>query len=353
MVAFQAGCDRPNAKTKPPQTSDKTTTSVADASLIATVDLQRLDVEQVRTHLGETPADKTPEQVAESIKTAVTDLLVLREMAVLELHARPGEPRRVAAERLLTGTWSPQKVCRGLTERELKQAYFADMARYRHPDSTSIWEAQWVCCHAPDDCPAERSRRCKSALKHPAQALHDRLLRDLPKGSGLASEVTRVSMQDSPLPASHGRPFEAAVTELASAVTQVQLKRYRFFVQGDPRFAGARFPATDPEVESTARDTGLGRLTGVVETVWGWSTALVVASEAARNSTFEMAKTEVQERLCRRRSIDARRAVRQRLFKTARVLWHDGNITDAFGKETLSALPPDARKRDAPHVPRL
>lgn len=321
--------------------------------IVASVDLSDVHLSQVRARVGARAGTASPQQLAAALLLAVSDTLVLRELAVLNHHPRPDEAAHEAAERFLAGIWSADNGCPNLSEDALRMAWMQSRTNLHHPSRLTIWEGQFVCCRSPADCQPAPASACKARLHPVAERLRRQIDRELPGATGLAADVTSIALDDSPLPASHGVIVESGIAELAAEATELRLRRYTFHRQNEPGFAGARLTPTEPEVEAAASAAALGAALGPIETVWGWSVFVLVAREAAQRAAFEdpAVRSLLRRQVCSGAVQAERLEYRKRLLAGARLDWRRPAIAAAFGADVVAALAPDASARVAPHVP--
>ena len=328
--------------------------SVPVDPIMARVDLTDVRLSQVQARLGES-AQPEPQQIAHALLGAVSDTLVLRELAVLEHRPKAGETAHAAAARFLAGIWPTDDGCPNLSKDALRMAWMETRGRLHHPSRMTIWEGQFVCCTSPATCDPASANACKARLHPSAQALHERIDAGLPSATGLAAGVTMIALDLSPLASSHGAVAEMAIAELSGEVTELRLRRYTFHGQNEPGFAGARLVPTEPEVEAAARQAALGAAVGPIETVWGWSVFVLVAREPAQRAAFgdPAVRQRLRQEVCSKLVETERLAYRKRLLAGARLQWRRSAIEAAFGPAVVGALAPDASAREPPHVPEL
>ena len=355
LTASLLALSGPMGCNKPPAPLARPAAAPAPASpdpVVARVDLSDVHLSQVRARLGDT-AQTPPPEIAQALLGAVSDTLVLRELAVLDHRPRPGESAHEAAARFLAGIWSADNGCPNLSKDALRMAWMAARGQLHHPSRMTIWEGQFVCCTSPATCEPAAASACKARLHPAATGLHHRIHAGLPPATGLAAGVTMIALADSPLASSHGAVAEVEIADLSVAVTELRLRRYTFHGQNEPGFAGARLVPTEPEVEAAARRAALGAAVGPIETVWGWSVFVLVAREPVHRATFDDPGVRQRLRLevCTEQVEAERLAYRKRLLGGARLLWQRPAIEAAFGAAVVAALAPDASANVAPHVP--
>lgn len=323
--------------------------------VIAQVDLGQVTLAQVRERLGQTVhADSADTAAAEAILAAATDVLVIREMAVLKEAPKADERPWQAVDRFLSAVWNGKGGC-NLGKDDLRWTYLREVGRYKHPASTTVWDAQFVCCDTTAGCPITEEEACRKRLR----PLADRLSQDLRAAFarmpplGAAAEVTLTTIDDSPVRALRVPEFEAQVAGLTDKEPKVQLRRYTFFARGEPGFEKAHFRSTDPAMEQDALRRHLGEIAGPIDTAWGADVYMVVAREPSKNGGLEQAeiRSEVEKQACADAATQERNLYRQKLLAGARVLWNKDLIVKAFGKRVMALLPPDASARELPHIP--
>ena len=322
---------------------------------MAQVDLGQVTLAQVRERLGQTVhADSADVAAAESILAAATDVLVIREMAVLKEAPRPGERPWQAVDRFLAAVWNGKGGC-NLGKDDLRWTYLREVGRYKHPASTTVWDAQFVCCDTTAGCPIAEDEACRKRMRPLADHLGETLRAAFARlpALGPSGDATVTTIDDSPVRALRVPEFEAQVAALTDKEPKVQLRRYTFFARGEPGFEKAHFRSADPAMEQDAVHRRLGEIAGPIDSAWGADIYMVVAREPSKNGGLEQPeiRSEVERQACADAAAQERNLYRQKLLAGARVLWNKDLIIKTFGKKALALLPPDASARELPHIP--
>jgi hypothetical protein len=308
--------------------------------VVAQVDLSELRLSQVQDRLDTTIyADSKADAAAQALQLAVSDVLVVREMAVIGQKPLPGERFSQASDRFLAQVWTGRNACPA-TEPDLKWAYLSEMGRYKHPPSFTLWDAQVQCCEDVDACPQATLQACRDDLRPMLDALRAAAARELAALPPLPVDVTQVALDQSAVRDRHVPAFEGVVANASAHEPRLQLRRYTAFA-ADPAFPRRGFRRTDPQLERMARDAALGSVVGPIETVWGLSVALIVAREPPAEGGLEdpAVRKAVHLRLCELSAVEERQAYRGRLLKGALVKWRDDLIRRRFGDEVVRKLP--------------
>jgi len=322
---------------------------------IAQVDVSTVHLSQVHERLAQmVHADSQDHAVAEAIVAATADVLVLREMAVLKEGPREGEKLWQTVDRFLAAVWNAKTGC-NLGKDDLRWTYLRDLGRYKHPASTTVWDAQFVCCDSSEGCGVLQEESCRKRLRAPAIALAASLRSSFARmpDLGPAADATRTTIEDSPARSRRVPEFEAQVAASIDREPKLQLRRYTFFARGEPGFEKAAFRKTDPAIESVAASLRIGEIAGPIDTAWGIDVLLIVAREPGRSGGMDRPdiKSDVMLQACEDASQQERSAYRQKLLAGARVIWNKPLIEKTFGKQALALLPPDATARELPHIP--
>lgn len=268
-----------------------------NSDVAARVDLSDVTLGHVRAHLSKRPV--TPESVAESVVAAIVDVLVLRELAVLDIRPRTDEPKPEAVRRLLNQVYSPHTHCGGVSQRDLKLAYMTQLARFKHPASWTLWTAL-------------------TPVEDDAKRLVAALSTALPPPPDLPSETTCTG-PDGPVAKSHAVPFEQVVASLPNPATPIQLRRYTFYDQQDPKIAPGHFRGTDPNVAAAVSGLKIGALTGPIRGATAWHVVLVVCRDKRRFSALSdpTVQAELRVQMCQGAADLARKEHIERLLKGA------------------------------------
>ncbi len=304
---------------------------------MATVDDAPIQLRDIRARMA--PGTVTAKLVAAAVVQAVVDSLVLRELAALDIHPASGESKPVAVDRLLAEIYAPARHCAGISERDMKTAYIQQMTRFKHPASWTLWTAL---VQHPD--PAKR--------RAISQAIADIARNRLPPPPELPASTTCL-VDDSPVMASHAKPFEAVVAELSDETTAVQLRRYTAYDQDDAEIPGRHFRSTDPIVSAAARALKIGELRGPISAAEGDHVVLLVCRQDRRFDRLQSpaAKRELVQMLCSHAANTARSDYLQRLLGGATIRWQRPLIERAFGAGMAKELPPDVSERSRPKLP--
>ncbi len=308
--------------------------------VVAQVDLSELHLSQVQDRLDTTVyADSKADAAAQALQLAASDVLVVREMAVIGQKPLPGERLSQATDRFLAQVWTGRNACPA-SEPDLKWAYLSEMGRYKHPPSFTLWDAQVQCCEDVDACPETTLLACRRDLRAMLDVLRAAAAKELAALPPLPLDVTQVALDQSPVRDRHVPAFEGLAADASAREPRLQLRRYTAFA-ADPAFPRRGFRRTDPQLEREARDAPLGSVLGPVETVWGLSVALVVAREPPAEGGLEdpAVRKAVHLRLCELSALEERQAYRGRLLKGAVVKWRDDLIRKRFGDGVLRKLP--------------
>lgn len=337
--------------------------AAAGDPIVAKVDLSEIRAARVRDRLalpppprqaGDTADQKTPtaeEKIAQAIVWAATDVLVVREMAVLKEFPRPSETDLQASERFLAGVWRADAGCDAGAQ-EVQLAYLRDIGKYKHPASFTLWDAQFQCCVDVDHCPAADLSACRAAMLPAATRLKEKLSQALAQIPVALPLDATCELDQSPFKARQVPAFEGVVAELATAQPKLELRRYTAFDAQDTAFQNAHFRQTDPALARAAQQAKLGELLGPIETIWGVDVALVVARDHARYGKSDPAVVaDVRAKICREMAQQQRDAYRERLLKGALIYWQKPTIEQIFGKGVVQLLPPDATARLRPNLP--
>lgn len=359
FAALAAGmllaCQRePPPKPAPAQVAPATAAKAADPN-IAQVDLSTVHLSQVQERLGQTVhAENQDTAVAEAILAAATDVLVVREMAVLHELPLPGERLWQTTDRFLAAVWSGKGHC-SIGSPDLHWTYLRDVGRYKHPASTTVWDAQFVCCDTTAGCPLLEEEACRKRLRPMATQLAADLRASFAKmpALGPAADATTTTIDDSPARAQRVPEFEARVAAGTDREPKLQLRRYTFFASREPGFEKARFRKTDPAMEAATAKLRLGEIAGPMDTAWGLDVVMVVAREPRKFGGLDdpAIREEVSHQACEDAAQQERSAYRQKLLAAAHVVWNKPLIAKMFGKKVLALLPPDATARELPHIP--
>ncbi len=307
--------------------------------IVALADLDEVRLSQVLGRLGPA-AVPTTDAVLEALAAACLDVLVVREMAALGRHPAAERPLADEVDGFLAQVWPEDGQCHEIAEKDLRWRYLRDVARYKHPDETFVWDALFACCTAAQlPCDRDEVARCRLAQRPGAARLARSLRGVLPRT--LAAGVT-ATLEASPIKESHSVPFEAAVAAAGGGDPErpgPELRRYSFFATTDPRFPNEAFRHADPAIENAVFGAPLGSLVGPVDTADGVHVLLVVARLPARHGLEDPAsRAEVRRRVCAERARSARQAYLEKLLATARIEWRDQILETTFGADVVARL---------------
>jgi hypothetical protein len=316
------------------------------APVLAEVDLDHLPLPMVQDRLAQAPVTVTPTDAAvHALWLAASDVLVVREAKVIGQLPAPGERPWQTADRVLAAIWPANPDC-AADPQAVKLAYMGEAGLYRHPESWTVWDAQWQCCPDVDDCPEEPARACQAAARPKMQALMDVIrsqFSGLPAVS-LPAGATTVARLDSPWMAQHVPAFEAAVAAMlvraGEPTAQLQLRRYTYYAQGEPGFERAPFRPGEPAIDAALRKVLPGQLVGPLDTAWGVDVLLLVAHETARIGLKDPAiERQVRAKVCAAEAEAQRLDYRQRLLRGARIDWRRSAVAAALGQRVVERLP--------------
>jgi hypothetical protein len=306
------------------------TSPLSDSSVVAAVDLTEITLAQLRERLR---ADKpSPQELAEAVVGTVIDALVLRELAVLGITPRADESRPKAVQRLTAEVFSAQRYCAGVSKANLRLAYMADLAQFKHPASWTLWSAL-------------------TSSRPVAQALASRLKARLPPPPDLPTETTCTG-PSGPVAESHAEVFEDVVAGMSDAATVVDLRRYTFFDRHDAKIPRGHFRETDPAVAAAVKALPIGGWTGPIAARDGYHVALVVCRDKRRfdGSDAPSVLRQLRIKLCQGAADMAAKEYVERLLKGATVTYRKDVLRRLFGKEALSKLPLNAHKKLRPTI---
>lgn len=329
-----------------PGTVAKTASDAAQPSdaVVAQVDGQPLAWSALQHHLRalqgqpqdpsrgpEAREAPTPEQLElQAAVIAASDLLIVREMAVVGAPAQPTETAAQAAERFLAQVWDGKRGC-ALTEAEVRLAYMQDLAKFKHPPGWTVWDLQSACCGEQHQCGLVEQERCRKELRRHLEQLAQTLRKDyaaLP-ALGPAADATELTLEASPLKQRHLPRLEELAAELQASGKPVRLLRYSFWQQGLAGFEGARFRRGDPSVEKAVQSAQIGEVLGPFD----GDDALHVAVVAARQPlALGLPKSptatdehpvalQLRGKLCLEAAVAERQLYRQKLVQGAVIRW--------------------------------
>ncbi len=303
----------------------------ADTAVVAVVDLSQVTLGDLKTRLGD--GARSPDAVAQAMMAAVVDVLVLRELAVLDIRPRADESTVQAVDRLLPEVFSVDRYCGGVSEADLKLAYMTQLSRFKHPASWTLWTGL-------------------AAQRSDAQKLADVLQKRLPAPPDLPAETTCTGPK-SPVIDSHAKPFEQAVADLAGQSTSVQLRRYTFYDQDDPKIARGHFRGTDAVVAKAVQGLRIGQWVGPIDGHDGYHVALVVCRDRRRYDSMKDSGVlrVLRKQLCQGAADSAQKEHIERLLVAATITYKRDVLVAAFGETALSKLPPDSTQRQRPVLP--
>ena len=321
--------------------------------ILVKADLSEVRLSHVRDRLGQLPSSGSHAQaVAEAILTATSDLLVVREMAVIGQLPRSGERPWQATDRFLAEVWAGKPGCDVAAE-DLRWAYLREVGRYKHPASWTVWDAQFPCCPETEACrpTAACLQQAHAAAAEFAGGVRTRLA-GLP-ALGVAADVTDTALDASAVRLSHVPAFEEEVANQKPTAPAIRLRRYRFFRQSEPGFPKGHFLATDPAIEAAMAKARLGDVVGPLVTGWGVDVVLLVARDPVRSGGLDdpAVAASVRSQVCTELAMRERVEYRERLLGGASVKWQKASILKAFGAEAFGKLPPDVKVRAQPDVP--
>jgi len=338
IASLPAGCVRkapePAApkSTAPKSTAPKSKHERGGDPAMGTVDGAPIPLSWVKARLGQAEAELSRRDgVATALAAAAADVICLREFAVLELHAKPGEAPHDAVDRLLAGTWPADATCRAHPS-DLKIAYLGQPSRWRHPTALTLWEAQLNCC---DGCTNVELHHCQQRMEAAAETLHRTLAAALPPPTA----ATRASLAASPARERHVPAFERTLAAIRLD-PRPTLMRYTAFAR-EEAFRKLAFRRTDVALERAALPLHIGGLTAPVRTAAGWSVAMVVGHEAPLHGGLRNKATQRALRLevCASQAGRHRAAYRDRMLRKAALHWNHDAIARAFGDVLVPAEP--------------
>lgn len=319
--------------------------------VLGVVDLETLRLSHVRARLRQViHGDSKLQVTSESILWAASDLLVVREAGVLDQKPRPGEKMAEASDRFLAAVWNPDRGC-DLDEKRLRFARLENLARYKHPPSHTVWDAQVICCDDGAECPTDDLARCREATKALIVAFAEQVrtaFARLPP-LGAAADVTAVDVEESPLRAGFIPTFEEAVAARIPTEPRLRLRRYTWFEAADG-FPPGTFRPGEPVLAAALAPARLGDVVGPLPTAWGWSVAVAVARAPLRTGGLDdkEAQQALRRDACAGAMQEERARYRERLLKGARWQWEKAAVRQQFGDEVLARLPGDWRDRQGP-----
>jgi hypothetical protein len=313
--------------------------------VVAQVDGQPLHWSAVQRHLE---AFKGQDQAElQAALTAASDLLVVREMAVVGAAAQATESTAQAAERFLANVWDGKRGC-ALTEAEVRLAYMQDLAKFKHPPGWTVWDLQSACCGDQHACSLLEQERCRGELRPYLQQLAETLRKDyrqLPS-IGPAADTTELTLEASPLKTRHLPRMEELAADLQASGKPVRLLRYSFWQQGLAGFEQARFRRGDPAVEKAVQQAKIGEVLGPYD----GDDALHVSVLAARQPlALGLPKSptatddhpvalQLRGKLCLEAAAAERQQYRNKLVQGASIQWQASALQGRLSPETAEKL---------------
>lgn len=313
--------------------------------VVAQVDGQPLHWSAVQRHLEALKGQDQAE--LQAALTAASDLLVVREMAVVGAAAQPTETTALAAERFLAEVWDGKRGC-ALTEAEVRLAYMQDLAKFKHPPGWTVWDLQSACCGDQHACSLMEQERCRSELRPHLQQLAETLRKDyrqLPS-IGSAADATELTLEASPLKARHLPRMEELAADLQASGKPVRLLRYSFWQQGLAGFEQARFRRGDPSVEKAVQQAKIGEVLGPYDgddalhvTVLAARQPLALGLPKGPTATDEHpVALQLRGKLCLEAALGERQQYRNKLVQGASIQWQAEALRGRIGAEALGKL---------------
>ncbi len=323
--------------------------------MLGKIDQFELHLSHVRDRLSRLPPTLSTEDAAlQAIVLAAEDLLAVREMLVLKESPKPDERPWQAAERFAANVWRGEPTC-AADPGEVKLLYLQQLSRYKHPRKFAIWDAQMQCCPDPTQCPPSDLAACRQATLPTMEKLSAALKTRwsaLP-ALGVAADVTDVTVDASPVKGARTDAFEAAVAELSGREVRLQLRRYDFYHQGEEGFGSGNFRPGEPRVSAWAETARLGDVSAPIETVWGYSIALLAAREPTRSGKADPAiMARLNATACQQMAERQRQEWRDGLLRAAVLRWDREQIEKSFGSPVYKRLPRNASRFGQPVPPK-
>ena len=351
LLALILACGKPEA----PKRAEPLPAAAVSDPVLGKIDQFDLRLSHVRDRLARLPPTLAAEDAAvRALVLAAEDQLAVREMHVLKETEKPDERPWQAAERFAANVWRGEPNCEA-DPGEVKLLYMQQLAKYKHPAKFATWDAQMQCCPDPEKCPRHELESCRRATLPVMQRLAEQLqaqLGALP-ALGLAADVTDVDVAHSPVKGARTDAFEAAVANAAAHEPRLQLRRYDFFRQGEPGMGGGHFRPGEPNLAQWAESARLGDLSKPVETVWGWSVALLAAREPTRSGKADpVIVAQLTAAACQQMAERQRQEWRDGLLRAAVLRWDRAQIESHFGATVYQRLPRNASRFGDPTPPK-
>lgn len=313
--------------------------------VVAQVDGQPLHWSAVQRHLEALKGQDQAE--LQAALTAASDLLVVREMAVVGAAAAPTESSAQAAERFLAEVWDGKRGC-ALTEAEVRLAYMQNLANFKHPPGWTVWDLQSACCGDQHACSLMEQERCRGELRPQLQQLAETLRKDyrqLPS-IGPAADATELTLEASPLKTRHLPRMEELAADLQASGKPVRLLRYSFWQQGLAGFEQARFRRGDPSVEKAVQQAKIGEVLGPYDgddalhvTVLAARQPLALGLPKGPTATDDHpVALQLRGKLCLEAAAGERQQYRNKLVQGASIQWQAEALRGRISPEALGKL---------------
>jgi|GEM_PF-2179008 len=255
-----------------------------DDPLIATVGAAEIRRSDVLRHLGEASETGVAAAIAEACRESA-----LAHQARSQLGAEvAGLDDAAAARALLDRTFSPERSCAAIPERERRAYYDANRWRFVSPPAWVVDDLQLLCCTSPRACQAPDVAACLADAAPDAQRLRERIPDTVDE-----------------------RAFAAAFDAAVADEPRLGFKRYTFYF--DPARPDARL---DPHLQEVDRPVAVavaalpspGTVTPVVETRFGHHVLRLAATRPALDLGFDdpRAQALVVTELCPARLAEER-----------------------------------------------
>ncbi len=323
-----------------------------DDPALGKIDQFDLRLSHVRDRLARLPPTLTADDAAlQATVLAAEDLLAVREMHVLKQPELPDERPWQSAERFAADVWRGEPTCEA-DPGDVKLLYLQQLARYKHPAKFAVWDAQMQCC--PGTCTPAELAACRTATLPIMQELAHRLeaqWQALPP-MGLAADATDVTVEHSPVKGARTDAFEIAVAALSPHDVRLQLRRYDFFRTGEPGFNEGRFRPGEPTIAKWVETARLGDVSEPLETVWGYSVALLAAREPTRSGKADptiMARLNASA--CLEMAKKQRQEWREGLLRAAVLRWDRPAVEAHLGPGVYRRLPRNTSRFAQPQQP--
>lgn len=321
--------------------------AVVDDPVVAEIDFEKLHLSQLEARLRELKGQ--PEWEVRALALAASDVLVVREMKVVNQAQLPTETTAQAADRFVAAVWNENRGC-SLTAAELRLAYMQNLARYKHPPSWTVWQVQSRCCETPP-CDVIVNEACLAVQRPKLRVLADELRVSFAKlpALGLAADATLARMADSPLRHKHLPVVEEKAAELQGSGAKVQLLRYMFWQRDVAGFEKAAFRRADPAVEAAVKPAKIGAVLGPLDGEYEVIVAVLAArqplalglpkdvSDSADPQVIETQR-ELRSQLCEQAAVLERQNYREQLLAGALLKWNEVALKGRVSEQAVRKM---------------